>query len=91
LRACADNYDGKAESLLQQAADRYGDAFQRYEEFRAAVQDGFPPRAGLKERARTPERIAVIAPILEAGIEAEDTGLDLLARAVERLGRTPDQ
>ncbi len=36
----------------------------------------------LRERARTPERIAVIADILEKGIVAETAGLAALKRAV---------
>ena len=85
LRTCSDAYDGEIRSLLQEAAGRYGEAFQHYERYRAAVQDGFHPRATLQERARTPERIAVIAPILEAGIAAERAGLESLTRAVEIL------
>ena len=61
------------------------DAFENYQRYRAAVQDGFPPRATLEERARTPERIAVITPILESGIAAESAGLELLAEAVQML------
>jgi hypothetical protein len=85
LRSSAEFYDRNTERLLRDAADRYGEAFSLYEEYRAAVQDGFPPRATLQERARTPDRIAVIAPILEQGIAAESEGLGLLERAVELI------
>jgi hypothetical protein len=40
------------------------------------------PRIGLQERARTPERIAVIADILERGISEEKAGAALLQRAL---------
>ncbi len=85
LHDCAPHYEGEVARLLQAAANSYGEAFRRYEEYRSAVQDGFSPRATLQERARTPERIAVIAPILEQGIAAESEGLGLLERAVELL------
>ena len=43
------------------------------------------PRS-LKDRARTPERIAAIVPILKAGIDAEEHGLKKLRRAADMLG-----
>jgi hypothetical protein len=86
LRSCAKCYDASVNSQLREAADCYGEAFEHYERYRSAVQDGFPPRATLRERARTPERIAVITPVLASGIAAEERGLQHLAKAVEAIG-----
>jgi hypothetical protein len=85
LRSCADAYNAEVESLLRGSSDSYGEAYQHYEQYRSAVQDGFSPGFTLQERARTPERISVVAPILEQGIAAESKGLGLLERAVELI------
>jgi len=86
LRDCAGEFHGELSSLLKKAAGKYREAFAQYEGYRAAVQDGFDPRTPLRERARTPERIAVIASILERGIQAESDGVELLEEAAALLG-----
>lgn len=53
---------------------------------RAAVNGGEPSPLTLQERARTPERIAVIVPILEQGIAEEEAGFCELKEAVSALG-----
>lgn len=85
LHACADAYGGDIKSRLLDAARRYGEAYKHYEQYRCAVQDGFPPRTSLRNRVRTPEQIAAITPILEACIAAESAGLGSLKQAVELL------
>jgi hypothetical protein len=61
---------------------RPGEAFGCYDRYRSEVRGREPTPLSLRERARTPERIAVIADILEKGIVAETAGLAALKRAV---------
>ena len=75
---------GREAEHVRAAAKHYGEAFRSYDRFRAEVEDGAPP-ASQRERARTAERIAVIAPLLERGIAAEVRALDALGRAVAAL------
>jgi hypothetical protein len=84
LRSTAEEIEGKARQHLLDAADHYGDAFQYYDRYRSEVHVGEPTPAR-RERARTAERIAVIAGILERGIAAEEAGTDALAQAVSAL------
>jgi len=84
LRSTADELEGRASQLVQDAADHYGSAFQYYDRYRSEVHVGEPTPAR-RERARTPERIAVIAEILELGIVAEEAGAEALAQAVSAL------
>jgi hypothetical protein len=81
LRSSAEHLDGDARALVAEAADNYGEAFRCYDRYLSEVGAG-APRLSLRERARTPERIAVIADILERGIEAETAGLEALKQAV---------
>jgi len=85
LRSVAEELDGVAHRLVQDAADAYGEAFRHYEQFRSTVQAGEPTPLGLHERARTPERITIGAEILERGILAEEAGAETLERAVAEL------
>jgi hypothetical protein len=85
LHSAAESFGENVESLLRDAARDYGEAFRQYESYRSTVQDGYRPGVSLHERARTPERIATIAPILEAGIAAESVGLERMEQAVELL------
>jgi hypothetical protein len=71
--------------LLDEAAGLYGKAFELYEQYRAEVAGGEPTPLSLQERARTPERISVIAPILERAISTEAAGIEALGKAVEAL------
>ena len=73
---------GDVASHVQKAAQHYQQAFECYEEYRQEVQGGEPTPLSHEQRARTPERIAVIGPLLEAGIEAEKAGLASLTKAV---------
>jgi hypothetical protein len=82
LRSSAKELDGEARALVLEAADNYGEAFACYDRYRTEVGGGEPTRLSLEERARTPDRIAVTAEILERGIAAETAGLGALKRAV---------
>jgi len=81
LRSVAGDTEGTARMPLAEAAARYGEAFQSYERFRAAVQIG-PPTPDRLQRARAPERIAALADHLQQGIAAEEAGTEALERAV---------
>jgi hypothetical protein len=84
LRALAAEVNGAARRHVEEAAARYGRAFQSYERFRSEVQDG-QPSAGRLERARDPGRIRVLQEHLKQGIAAEEAGADALERAVAVL------
>ncbi|HET6496365.1 MAG TPA: hypothetical protein VFH61_13490 [Thermoleophilia bacterium] len=71
--------------LLDKAAGLYAKAFELYEQYRAEVLGGEPTPLSLEERARTPERIGVIAPLLEQAISAEAAGIEALRNAVAAL------
>ncbi len=81
LRSSSEHLDGDARALVAEAADNYGEAFQCYDHYLTEVGLG-APRLSLRQRARTPERIAVISEILERGIDAETAGLGALKRAL---------
>jgi hypothetical protein len=85
LRAVARHLSGGAAAFALAAADHYGDAFSCYDQYRSEVQAGQPPRRSLQERARTPERIATIIPILERGMDAEAAGLASLEHVLGEL------
>ncbi len=78
---------GDASRWASKAADHYGEAFRLYDRYRAEVVESVSPGRPLHERARTPERIRIIAPLLERGIAEEAAGLEALERVVEE-GRT---
>ncbi len=82
LRSAAEQLDGNARKVVLDAAESYGEAFQCYDHYRSEVGAGEPSPPSNEERARTPDRIAVTAGILERGIAAEAAGLDALAQAV---------
>ena len=82
LGLAAAQLDGDARALTLRAADRYREAFECYDRYRSEVGAGEPNPLSTRERARAPERIAVIAEILSRGIAAEAAGLDALAQVV---------
>lgn len=82
LQTIAEHLDDEARKYTAAAAERFGAAFGCYENYGAEVGCEGPTRLSLQERARTPERIAVIGDILEEGIKAETEGLNLLRQAV---------
>jgi hypothetical protein len=86
LQRAAELVPNRARRHVRDAAACYGQAFGLYEEYRAEVAAGEPTPHALQQRARMPERIAVIAPLLAGGIEAEAAGIDCLRRAVAELG-----
>ena len=86
LRSMAAAVGGKTRDAVLAAAQHYEQAFQSYERYRAEVSTHELPPQPLRERARTPERIAVIAPLLEQGIAAEKAGLEALSEVVRALG-----
>lgn len=89
LRSAAAYLTDTARDLALEAARHYGEAFSSYDKYRSEICTGENTPVGLRERARAPERIAVIVPILEEAIAAEAKGLSVLKRAVETLGDTP--
>jgi hypothetical protein len=86
LRSVAADVTGKARDSALAAAEHYGRAFEFYESYGSEVSTCEPTPRTLRERARAPERIAVIAPHLEQGIAAEQAGLQALEQAVRALG-----
>jgi hypothetical protein len=71
---------------LGRAAERYERAYGLYAQYRAAVGAGQPTEESLQERARTPERIAKIVPMLRGAIDAEREGIREMEEALGRLG-----
>jgi len=82
LRSVASTLAGDAQRLIASAADRYGEAFRHYDRYLAETQGCDPPGRTLQERARTPERIRIIAPLLERAIAEEAAGLEGLEEAL---------
>jgi hypothetical protein len=85
LRSVAARLDGAVAHRVAAAAGLYGEAFQWYDRYLGETQGCNPPRPTLWERARSPDRIATIVPLLENGIAAEAKGLEVLAEANELL------
>ena len=83
LRSVADDLPPAVRRPILQAADQYRKAFEHYDRYRAEGLGGEPTPLSLRERARTEERIGVIAPILRQGIEAERAGIEKLKSALE--------
>lgn len=87
LRSVATSLKGTVAHSVAAAADLYGEAFQWYDRYLGETQGCNPPRSTLWERARAPDRIVAIVPLLEKGIAAEARGLEALAEASEILAR----
>jgi len=85
LRSVATTLSSGAQRLVATAADRYGEAFRHYDRYLAEIRGDDPPGHTLRERARTPERISVIAPLLESAIAEEAAGLEVLGETVGLL------
>ena len=85
LRSVADLLGGAARGPLLVAARHYQAAFDRYERYRVEVKAGEQTDLPLGVRARTPERIGVIVPVLEAAIAEERQALGAMTRAVGGL------
>ena len=71
---------------VRTASRHYSQAFERYDEYRSEVNGGEPSPLTVEQRARMPERIAVIGPLLEEGVACETAGLKSLRNAVAALG-----
>ena len=82
LRSVIETVPAEARDLIRQAADHYGRAFQRYDSYRSEVKKGEPEMLSLQDRARKPERIATIVPVLGQGIVAETAGLEAMRKCV---------
>ncbi len=82
LRSTAAELEGELRELVSEAAFRYGEAFRWYDRYRSEVGAGERRPRSNEHTARTPDRIAATAGLLESGIKAEAAGLDVLARAV---------
>jgi hypothetical protein len=85
LRSVGEGFGGDMGKMILAAADQYGQAFRYYDQFLGETQGCDPPRPTLRERARSPDRIEASAPLLEKGIEAEASGLEVLEEAVGLL------
>jgi hypothetical protein len=85
LRSVGERFGGDIGEIIADAADRYGDAFLCYDQYLGETQGCDPPRATLRERVRAPERIQACAPLLEKGIQAEASGLEILEKVVYRI------
>jgi len=83
LRSTAGQLTDRADELTLVAAERYGKAFERYERYLSEVSAGAQSAKSLRDRARTPRRIAVIAPLLEEAVAAEGEGLVALEQAIQ--------
>ncbi len=85
LRSAAADLGGSVRKPALAAAEHYGRAFDYYEEYGGEVFACEPAPRTLRERARTPERIAVITPLLEQGIAAEGEALKAMEQAVRAM------
>lgn len=85
LKRVAQNFDEEIGSSLLSASENYNSAYQQYERYRSELKAGLETDASVEERARTPERIAVLAPILRAAIDAEKQGLENLKKVTAIL------
>jgi hypothetical protein len=85
LRSVAGTLSGDTRRPVAAAADRYGEAFRQYDWYLVETQGCDPSGRPLRERARTPERIGVIAPLLERAVAEEAAGLEALEEAVSLL------
>lgn len=85
LGSVATAFQGALREPLLRAARHYGEAFRGYDRYMGEVQACDPPGRTLEERARSPERIRIIAPILEGAIAEEWRGLEALEEVVENL------
>jgi hypothetical protein len=85
LETLSQKLPGSVGRQVSTAARQYHEAFDAYERFRAAVGAGEPTPLALHQRARTPDRISMIVPILKQGIAAEAAGLEALAKAAGSL------
>ena len=72
---------GRAREPLLAAARHYEAAFKLYDEYRRELHADLP--VGLAFRA--PEHIAIVAPILQQGIEAERKGVAEMRKALQLL------
>ncbi len=91
LREAADVLGGDARRPLLAAADQYARAFKSYSEFQAGLGGGDDSAQAFLERVRTPEKVAALAPLLKAGVEAERAGVAELKLALIALNAaSPD-
>ncbi|MFH1417412.1 MAG: hypothetical protein ABII12_03890 [Planctomycetota bacterium] len=86
LRSVAAEFAGQARNSALAAAKHYGRASEWYARYGYEVSTCEPVPRSLRDRARVPERIAAIAPLLEQGIAAEQAGLAALEETVRALG-----
>ncbi|MBN2562833.1 MAG: hypothetical protein JXQ75_18065 [Phycisphaerae bacterium] len=85
LRRVAPMFGSPVDEQLRAAADHYATAYEQYERFRCAVAAGEPSTHNLQQRARTPERVAAIAPTLKSAIAEETVGVKALHAAVAAM------
>ena len=76
---------GDAKKPLQAAARHYEKATEFYERYRAESGSGIDDDRTLREKARTPEKISLLVPILKAAIAEERAGIEQMRRADELL------
>ena len=74
-------FTGEIAKHLKHAVGHYSKAWKHYEEYRLAIPAGEPTPQSLQQRARTPERISAIVPILDKAIEEEAKGIRAFEKA----------
>jgi len=87
LAEAAEVLGGEEERPLKMASRHYQRAFQGYDRFYAALGSAEATGLGLLERVRTPERIAVLVPILNEVIAQEKAGIEDMRRGLAALGK----
>ena len=87
LRSAAGILGGQARGPLLAAADHYEEAFQAYHTYDVIVHAEEGTGLSLKQRVRTPKRIATFRRLLRQGIEAERKGIEQMKRALTAAGR----
>lgn len=86
LEAVAGTLPRSEKELAKRAAAGYGEAFRCYDRYLGEVRESTPSRLSFQQRARSPDRIWTIAPLLAEGIGAEERALDHLQELVDCLG-----
>ncbi len=87
LRSAAGILGGQARGPLLAAADHYEEAFQAYHTYDEIVHAEEGTGLSLKQRVRTPKRIATFRRLLRQGIEAEREGIEQMKKALTAAGR----
>ncbi|MBM4038771.1 MAG: hypothetical protein FJ290_09670 [Planctomycetes bacterium] len=82
LKSAADVLGGDARVPLLAASGHYRKAFELYDRYRAAAGAGERSDLSLQARARTPERIAALLPLIDQAIAEERAGIEEMRKAL---------